>query len=252
VLPAHEISSFSPIDHMIAQVGAAIPLEHNEPRVIFESPNLGSLKGVMLRGEAAHLVKSNFIKLVNQTNGGKDMYDVPVELTPELSQALMLNNPTGFVCCAKLKNGIMGYRGRSDGGKTFIFVCNSNDFFNDAPTPEVKNSTLQLFKMTYADTHVGGPRISIEITGDEYAKPPCKYNTPVIRRDMTVQDVLNIIEFACRNAMLEHLCCHEYPAEWHKAGDEDEAAMDLEDNENNALVEQLNALTTRGGRRAGG
>jgi hypothetical protein len=250
VLPAHEISSFSPIDHMIAQVAAAIPLEHNSPRVIFESPNIGTLNGVMLRGEPAHLVKSNFLKLVSQTGGGKDMYDVPIELTPELSQALMLNNPSGFVCCAKLKNGIMGYRERTDGGKTFIFVCNSHDFFNDAPTSDVSNSTLQLFKMTYADPTVGGPRVSIQITGNEYKKPPCKYNTPVIRLDMTVQDVLNIIEFVCRNAMLEHLGCHEYPAEWHKASEDAEEPMDSDgDDLADNFAEQL---ATSGARRLGG
>ena len=222
VLSEHEISSFSPIDHMIAQTAAAIPFDHNVPRVIFESPNLGSLKGVMLRGKAAHLVKSNFMKLVQKTDGGENMYDTPIELTPELSQALMLNNPSGFVCCAKLKNGILGYRERADGGKTFIFVCNSTDFFDERPTDDVDKSTLQLFKMTYADRSVTGPRISIEITGKEYKKPPCKYNTPLIRRDMTVQDVLNIIEFACRNAMLDHLGCSDYPAHWQAHQEEEE------------------------------
>jgi len=215
VLPADHISSFSPTDHVIAQIGAAIPLDVNTSRVIFESPNLGTLKGIMLKGEAAHVVKSSFVRLMQNTQG--NMYDTPIEMTQPLADALMLNNPSGFVCCAKLKNGILGYRERDDGGKTFTFVCNSQDFFDDAPTDDVPNSALQVFKMSYSDKKPTGARISIEIAGNEYegGKPPCKYNTPLIRRDMSVQDVLNIIEFACRNAMLDHLGCGDYPMHWH-------------------------------------
>lgn len=215
VLPANHVSSFSPTDHVIAQMAAAIPLDVNTSRVIFESPNLGTLKGIMLKGEAAHVVKTSFINMLNNTNG--DMYDMPIEMTPPLASALMLNNPSGMVCCAKLKNGLLGYREREDGGKTFTFVCNSHDFFDNEPTSDIDNSTLQIYKMSYADKSPMGPRISIEITGNEYKNkdPPCKYNTPVIRRDMTVQDVLNIIEFACRNAMLDHLGCADYPMHWH-------------------------------------
>jgi hypothetical protein len=238
------------MDHMIANAAAAIPLEPNAARVIFDSPNLGNLKGVMLKGKAAHLVKSNFVKMIRESKG-ENVYDVPIEVTPDLADALMLNNPSGFVCCAKIQNGILGYRERDDGGKTFIFVCNSHDFFDDEPTPEVEQSTLQLFKMTYADRSVNGPRISIEISGNEYSKPPCKYNTPLIKRDMSVQDVLNIIEFACRNAMLDHLGCSNYPKHWkaHKeAGDASEMNPQMmQDIIMGAMMQQ-----PRGGRRMGG
>ena len=222
VLPANEISSFSPIDHMIAQVASAIPLDDNKARIIFESPNLGTLKGVMLRGPVAHALKTNFLDLIRKTKG-RNMYDIPLDLTQEISQALMLNNPSGQVCCARIKNGLLGYRSRVDGGKTFIFVCNSDDFLHNRPTADMAKSILQLFKMSYADTSIQGARISIEISGNEHdTAAPCRYNTPLIHLGMTVQDVLNVIEFACRNAMLTHLGCADYPAHWkaHKEWEE--------------------------------
>jgi len=218
ILPANHVSLHGPMDHMVSNVAAAIPLGRNEPRIIFNSPNLGILKGTMLKGKTAHLVKTSFMRLIKQTNG-VGMYDAPIEISQAMSDALMLNNPAGQVCITKIKNGILGYRARKDGGKTFTFVANSHDFFDDAPTQEVEKSSMQLFKMTYADKKPTGPRISIQITGKEYTAIPCKYNTPLIRLDMTVQDVLNIIEFACRNAMLDHLECAEYPDEWNAHGD---------------------------------
>jgi len=218
ILPANHVSLHGPMDHMVSNVAAAIPLGRNEPRIIFNSPNLGILKGTMLKGKTAHLVKTSFMRLIKQTNG-VGMYDAPIEISQAMSDALMLNNPAGQVCITKIKNGILGYRARKDGGKTFTFVANSHDFFDDAPTQEVEKSSMQLFKMTYVDKKPTGPRISIQITGKEYTAIPCKYNTPLIRLDMTVQDVLNIIEFACRNAMLDHLECAEYPDEWNAHGD---------------------------------
>ena len=225
VLPAEHVSLHGPMDHMVSNVAAAIPLGYNDPRIIFNSPNLGVLKGTMLRGKTAHLVKTGFMRLIKQTSG-VGMYDAPIEISQAMSDALMLNNPAGQVCITKLKNGILGYRARKDGGKTFTFVANSQDFFDDEPTQDIRQSTMQLFKMTYADKKPTGHRISIQITGKEYSEIPCKYNTPLIRLNMTVQDVLNIIEFACRNAMLDHLDCGDYPDEWNAHGD-----PELQDND---------------------
>jgi hypothetical protein len=209
ILQTHEVARDGNVDHNIAKVAASIPLE-GKARIIYDAPNLGTLHGVMLKGEAAHLIKSNFLKLVMKTNA-ENMYDIPVKVTEEVSAALMLNNPVGHISIAKLKNGILGYRKREvDGGKTFIFVCNSDDFFDEEPTKNIKDSTLQLFKMTYANKKKLGPRVSIEITGNEYDKPPCKYNTPLIHLGMTVQDVLNVIEYACRHALLDHTGCSQF------------------------------------------
>jgi hypothetical protein len=213
ILGPNEITLNSSIDHMIAKAAASIPLE-NDPRIIFDSPNLGSLRGVMLKGKQAHVIKSNFIKLVTKTKG-ENMYDIPIKMTDELTSALMLSEPMGFISVAKIQNGMIGYRDREiDNGKTFIFVCNSNDFFEASPTPNIAESTLQLFKMSYANPKKDGPRISIQISKNQYKKPPCKYNTPLIHLGMTVQDVLNVVEFACRNAMLDHLGCSHYPTRW--------------------------------------
>ena len=220
ILPSNHVSLHGPMDHMVANVAAAIPLAYNDPRIIFNSPNLGTLKGTMLRGKTANLVKASFMRLIKQTSG-VGMYDVPIEISEAMSSALQLNNPAGQVCITKIKNGILGYRARKDGGKTFTFVANSQDFFDEQPTRDVPNSTMQLFKMNYANKKPEGNRISIQITGDEYSKLPCKFNTPLIRLSMSVQDVLNIIEFACRNAMLEHLDCAEYPDEWEAHGEQD-------------------------------
>ena len=213
ILGPNEITLNSSIDHMIAKAAASIPLE-KDPRIIFDSPNLGSLRGVMLKGKQAHIIKSNFVKLVTKTKG-ENMYDIPIKMTDELTSALMLSEPMGFISVAKIQNGMIGYRDREiDQGKTFIFVCNSNDFFEASPTANIAESTLQLFKMSYANPKKDGARISIQITKNQYQKPPCKYNTPLIHLGMTVQDVLNVVEFACRNAMLDHLGCSHYPTRW--------------------------------------
>ena len=246
ILPPNDICPSSLINHAVAKAAAGIPLSAMS-RVIFDSPNLGSLRGVMLKGANAHLIKSNFLKLVTKTNA-VSMYDIPIKVTEELSSALMLTNPEGHISCAKIKNGILGYRVReADGGKTFIFVCNSNDFFNDKPTSNISESTLQLFKMSYTDLKPTGARISIQVTGNEYKKPPCKYNTPLIHLGMTVQDVLNVVEFACRNAMLDNAGCSHFPAHYieHQRLQQADSGGEEDDDNEEALRQQYQSFVGR-------
>jgi hypothetical protein len=160
----HEISRFSPADHAIAQLAAAIPLQGQ--RIIMQSDNLGTLIAQSLTGSDADLLKQTFLHLVETSGGstGSDVYDAPIETSRMIADLLQLKNRKGQISLGRCLDGIYGYRRRPDGNNTFIFVASSDDFHADEPSP-VDQSLLHVFKMSYKDTSDTGPRVFVRVGG---------------------------------------------------------------------------------------
>ena len=198
-----EISRFCRVDDMIAQIAAAIPLMP-EPRVIMQAPALGTLFGRRLEGPAADLIKQTFLQLAQQA--GSDMYGRPIRVTDQLAELLMLSeqDPKGPICLGRLADGIAGYRQRENGTRALIFVSNCQEFHQNSPNP-VSRSDLHLYGMQYVGHELSSPRIFVSSVGDSNSyggcgATPCPFGTPlVILQQMTVQNVLNLVEFAIRN-----------------------------------------------------
>ena len=223
----HEISRMSLVDHAIAQVAAAVPLA-SEARVIMQSDGLGSLLGQMLRGEEARTLKGAFVGLLKQAQGAS-IYNAPIETSRLVAKLLQLNNLKGQFSLARLRDGLLGYRTRKDGHKSFLFLANSDDFDAFAPSDD---GHVQVYKMLYADPSPAGNRIFVNVqgpvalvqgngnrvmseNGNAYqmgGASPCPVGTPFIRPDKhTVQNVLGIIEGALRRTGRVDQSCHEYP-----------------------------------------
>ena len=214
---AHEISRFSMADHAIAQLAAAIPLDV-QPRVILKADPLGTLFGQCLRGGDADLVKRTFLKLARAAP--ERIYDTPIETSDTLAQLLQLKNPKGNISLARLRDGVLGYRKRGDGHRSFIFVANSDDFHAAAPTTGA-SSLLHVYKMQYKDPTPEGPRIfvhvqadhSVNVLGSDNRVSANDLGVPKIKPgEHTVQNVLGLIELAMRYASREHAGCGAFPA----------------------------------------
>lgn len=207
----HEISRFSMVDHAIAQVAAAIPLSVS-PRIIMQSENLGTLLGQCLAGSDADLIKQTFLGLVRQAPDG-DVYDAPIETSALIAQLLQLKNIKGQFSLARLRDGLLGYRTRKDGHKSFIFVANSDDFHADAPSTS-DQSQVHVYKMQYKDPKPTGNRIfvNVQLNSNNTTQSPCPYGTPLICPGQhSVQNVLGIIEWAIRHSGRDHAGCGDFP-----------------------------------------
>ena len=233
---AHEISRFCMADHAIAQIAAAIPLD-TTPRVIMRSEPLGTLFGQALRGDDADLVKRTFLNLAQADP--ERIYDTPIETSETLARLLQLKNPKGNISLARLRDGVLAYRKRADGQRSFIFVANSDDFHADAPA-EGDKSLLHIYKMLYKDPSPQGPRLFVNVSPKQtqmqagkrninvlgnhnhiHVHPPLaasssgeahSFGVPPIRPgEHSVQQVLGLIEMAMRYAGREHAGCGAFP-----------------------------------------
>lgn len=207
VLPANSITNYSNVDHVIAKIASAIPL-NNVPRIIYQSPPIGTLSGFNLYGNDANETKKIFLKLKSKTNG-INMYNTPIALPNEICKLLTLKENGKPICIAPLINGIVGYRNRTkDDGQTLIFLANSDDFHKDTPNlgPESK---VQIFKMKYNDKR--GPRIFVNTRNEPFKTASCEYNTPPILLSHSVQDALNHVDYAMRKSLLKHHNIEDYP-----------------------------------------
>ena len=186
---AHEISRFSNADHAIAQLAAPMPHSAELPlRAIAESPLIGSLIGQLLSGTQADLIKRTFLSLVQQAgSAGHDIYDVPVDTSALMAKMLQLHCAEMRLSLCRCRDGILAYRPRADGHKTFLFVASSDDFFRSKPADR-SVSSLQLYKLSYKDTSDNGLRIFIRVAGadeppgpfsnDEAVCPLCPFGAP--------------------------------------------------------------------------
>jgi len=130
---------------------------------------------------------------------------------------LTLNDPEGNVCIAPLTDGIMGYRNRkNNAGKTLIFMCNCDDFFNEEPKPP-SESSLQVYKLNYLNKKCKSSRILVKTAPEDadYSQQEgnviSKYNVPPITPDMSVQDSLSIMDHIFRMGNLDSINCGDFP-----------------------------------------
>ena len=237
---AHEISRFCMADHAIAQVAAAIPLDLT-PRVIMRADPLGALMGQCLKGADADLIKRTFLGLVAQASS--NVYDTPIETSETLSRLLQLKSTKGNISLARLRDGVLGYRNREDGHRTFIFVANSDDFHADTPVTGAQ-SLMHVYKMQYKNPKPEGARLFVQVGGGTaQQQQPQGFNAtktqsgkrninvigdnnhivlpgglndlgvPHIKPgEHTVQNVLGLVEMAMRYAGRQEGGCGAYPA----------------------------------------
>ena len=215
IIPHDHISNFTSIDHIVAKMKSAVPFSE-VPRTVFCFPDHVILDGHHIKGNNAYFMKKTFLKLI-KNNGGKNIYDIPIKMTENISGLLNLNDPEGNVCIAPLVDGIMGYRNRkNNAGKTLIFMCNSDDFFNSEPKPPC-DSTLQVYKLNYMNKKCKAARILVQTkpTDPDYSQQEgniiSNYNVPPITPQMTVQDSLSIMDHIFRMGNLDHINCGDFP-----------------------------------------
>jgi len=178
--------------------------------------------GQVIKGDVANIIKGSFLNLVSQAgHDGSGVYEMPIEMSSQMAKWLQLDNPSGKFSLARLKNGIMGYSPGGEGGggdssdnnKAFMFVVNCDEFHAKKPNA-VDTSELQLFKMNYSND--SNQRIFINLGGggrsEKGGASKCRYGTPpILPNQHTVQQVLNLIEYAMRHATLDSMKCYDYP-----------------------------------------
>ena len=224
----HELSRNAITEHVLAQIMALRPpCPKGTPRVIFQSPNVGTYSSRLITGPAVHALKLSFLQLISKmAQQGGGVYNRTIKLKPDFSQLLMLKYATGNILCDRCLDGIVGYRIRPHNQKkTFVFVANSNDFHADEPADE-EESSLQVMKMDYADTSKEGARIVVRDTqacaddedtcfgGQDLS--PCEAGgddededeAPAISLNMTVQGINNAVSKFFSDKLLEHHTCH--------------------------------------------
>lgn len=219
VTPPNVISRTCPFNHIYTQLTSVKKLD-GPPRELFNAKDFGSFTGRMVEGADAALLKRAFLGLhtffEQSSPDGAGIYNRPLKLLPEISKLLMLNNPEGDVLCERCADGIVGYRTRSkDNGKTVIFIANSDDFHQHAPSSH-EAGKVQVFKMDYArkkkKRKVAG-RITFCTHPNEFSclSPEAHEDGVVVHANMTVQDILNHVEHGFRKKELERIGCHLFP-----------------------------------------
>ena len=225
----HELSRHAITEHVLAQIMALKPpCPKGTPRVIFQSPNVGTFSTRLITGPPVHALKLSFLNLIsNMAQKGSGVYNRTIKLKPEFSNLLMLKFATGNILCDRCLDGIVGYRIRPHNQKkTFVFVANSNDFHADEPADE-DDSQLQVMKMDYSDTSENGARIVVKDTQDDEEDPYAAYSPealsngqddvvqeandddePSISLNMTVQQINNAVQTFFSDKLLEHHGCH--------------------------------------------
>ena len=196
----HEISRCSIMQHVLAQLHGAVPLEHN-PRCIFKSKTMGTLMGRMLHGVDATTLKALAVGHLNNCN--EIMYHKRLMLPPQMKQLLMMRSEQFSVRCAPCIDGVVMYRQQRDTLKhILVSFANSSDFGADnIDTSDFSNA--QVYKVNYdnADANV---RIFVQPAGQE-----CEANE--ISLGWAIQTILNKIEEITRNALLEENNYHLFP-----------------------------------------
>jgi len=176
-----------------------------------QTSNLGTLMGQVIKGDIANIIKHSFLELVSQAdNNRSNVYEMPIEMSSQMAEWLQLDDVSGKISLARLKNGIMGYCPQEgNDGKAFVFVANCDEF-NDKKPNSTSTSELQVYKMMYS--HECNQRILVNLGGTFNGSPQCKYRTPpIVPNENTVQQVLDLIEYAMRHATLDNMKCYDYP-----------------------------------------
>ena len=227
----HEISRHGLTRHIRSQLMALKPpCPKGGQCILFDSPNLGTFSTRVVKGPQVHELKLNFLKLIStMAQKGTGVYNKTIRLNPEFSSLLMLKHSKGHIRCDRCVDGIVGYRVREHNQKkTFIFVANTDDFHDAAPS-HPSTSALQVMKIDYADTSNKGSRIVVVDTpeedySDEEDEDSEEEEEEVPEEDeedeepytislnMTVQQMVNTSERHFRTDNLKHSGCHLFPA----------------------------------------
>jgi hypothetical protein len=209
-----QASRFGSIDSIISQLVGHMPLPQ-QPRTLMDAPCMGTLSGRNLMGPEADFVKRVFLEGINQASNGEKgpsgIYHTPINMSDVLSKLLMLRQPTKPICCARLTDGIAGYRQRSDGKHSLVFVGSSDDFNKKKRAPKDK-SCLKLVKITYNNSHPNAPRVFVHLPGDNSQPSATAFGTPpVMPESMSVADAMSIVEHSFRVNTRAGLGCEKYP-----------------------------------------
>ena len=216
-----EVSRFSPIEGMLSQLVGNIPLSP-EPRKLMEAPCMGNLSGRCLVGPEADLVKRVFFEGVKQAscgpNGPSGIYNTPINISDVIAKLLSMRLPVKPICVGRLKDGIVGYRPRTDGRNSLVFMGTSNDF-NSTRCAPVNKSTLHLIKATYTNRSQAAPRIFVHFPNQLCDSPHVSNlgTPPVMMGSASSADVRSIMEHSFRVHSRADLGCAEYPAVCMKA-----------------------------------
>lgn len=215
LIRSDEASRYASVDSIISQLVGHMPLPQ-QPRMLTVAPSMGSLTGRNLMGPEADFVKRVFLEGISQARAGQKgpsgIYHTPIAMSETLSKMLMLRQPSKPICCARLSDGIVGYRERSDGNHSLVFLGSSDDFNRQARAP-VDQSRLKLIKITYNSSHPKAPRVFLHLPGDGGPPRLSEYGTPpVIPDTMCVADVESIIEHCFRVNTRASSGCSDYPA----------------------------------------
>ena len=213
----NQASRFSPVGSIISQLVGHIPLQQ-EPRMLMAAPCMGSLTGRNLMGPEADFAKRVFFAAVAQAaangkNGPSGVYNTPINMSNVLCKLLMLRQPSKPIQCGRLSDGIIGFRGRSDGRHSLVFVGSSDDF-NDARPAPVAKSNMKLVKITYNNNSAKAHRIFVHVPGSSGGAPSLgEFGTPPVipGGDMCVADVMSILEHGFRTSTRAGLGCQNYP-----------------------------------------
>jgi hypothetical protein len=211
VVKTNQISRFGSVNSAISRFAEKIPFQM-QPRVYNSATNMGTVTGRTIEGLDADFVKSVLLAALGNphTNNisqkkvcNSNIYDTPLQISDTLSKLLLLREPKKPIWCARLRDGLIGYRNRKDDQQSLVFVAHSKDF--NAASP-VSNSPIHLTKITYTNDSVKSPRVWVNGRPESSSSPHI-----VPGNNTTVQDVQAIIEHSFRCSSLASAGCGNFP-----------------------------------------
>lgn len=158
LLSTNEVSRFSPVNSIVSHIMGHVPLQ-SEPRMLMTAPSMGTVLGRQLVGPDAEFIKRVFLDAMQQQKG--KFFHRPMDLSDTLSKMLMMRDNKAPVCCARLKDGIAGFRTRADGKKSLVFAASSPDFNASEPSSD---GGVRLLKISYSNRSADAPRVFLKTT----------------------------------------------------------------------------------------
>ena len=203
LLKGNQISRFGSVNSVIGRFTEKIPFQM-DPRVLYSAPCMGSVTGRQIEGPDSDFVKKVLLAALGKNGSGGGIYDTPLQISDKLSKLLLLRDPSKPICCARVKDGLIGYRNRNDNQQSLVFMAHSQDFNDAMPIP---NMPIKLTKITYHDDSIKAPRIWVNKCPDSSLTPPI-----IPGNNTTMADVASIIEHALRVNSRIDSGCGNYPS----------------------------------------
>jgi hypothetical protein len=210
----HEVSRFASVNGFAAKFTAHMPLE-NVPRVMMSAKTMGKAEGRILTGKEADFIKQ--VCLYADAQG----YDKPITISDTVGNMLMIRNTSKPILCSRIRDGIVGYRPRNDGGNSLVFAAHSADMNHAAPMP---GTPVSVIKATYSSDLLTAPRVLVSRKEGDGGD---------ITQHMTYAQVLDIMSHRFHGANVEGMGCKDYEelcklsAQGHEAAWSNHAAVAL-------------------------